>query len=94
MYEEEIREAIDNNKFVILFFHSESCKNCHKLEKILDKDFSDIKMIKINIANDMQITVKYSVMLLPTILIYKNKEIISSIIGNHDCIEYLKEIFL
>ena len=91
---EQINNCINNNKFVILFFYSDSCEHCIEMEKKITTNFGYIEMIRINIEKEKELAEKYSVLYIPTIIVLKDREIISIIVGSQDCIEYLNKIFM
>ena len=93
MHETEIEENIKIHEFVIVLFFANSCKYCKEVELKLVSNFPEIKIIKIDVGKNKDIALKYSVEFLPTILVFRKERIISHIVGNQDCINYLKEIF-
>jgi len=84
---------VEKNQYVIFFFFSDSCIHCSGMEERISDLFSNINMVKINVNEDKEQAKKYSVTEVPTIIIFKDREIISHIVGNCDCIEYLIKIF-
>ena len=69
---------------VVLDFYSDYCMPCKMLSKDLDeisKDFSDIKFEKLNINDNYELTEKYNVMTVPTLVMIKNNEFLASYIG-------------
>ena len=61
---------------VIVDFYSDSCIPCKKLNPILgnleDENEDKLKVFKVNVNFDMEITEKYSVMSTPTLILFKN----------------------
>jgi thioredoxin-like negative regulator of GroEL len=84
---------IENDQYVIFFFFSDTCIHCSEMEEKISEFFSNIKMVKINVSEDKEMAYKYSIKEVPAILVFKNRNIISSIVGNCDCIEYLEKVF-
>ena len=69
---------------VVLDFYSEFCMPCKMLSKDLDeisKDFSDMKFEKLDINENYELTEKYNVMSVPTLVILKNNQILASYTG-------------
>lgn len=69
---------------VVLDFYSEYCGPCKMLSKDLDelsKDFLDLKFEKLNINENYELTEKYNIMSVPTLVVLKNNQILASYIG-------------
>jgi len=69
---------------VVLDFYSESCMPCKMLSKDLEeisKEYSDIKFEKLNISENYELTEKYNIMSVPTLVMIKNNQILASYIG-------------
>lgn len=62
---------------VVLDFYSETCNPCKALARDLDeisKDF-DIKVEKLNIMDNYELTEKYNIRCVPTLVVLKDQEI-------------------
>ena len=70
---------------VFVDFWAEWCGPCRMVSPIveeLSKDFNDrVKFFKINVDNNSDIAAKYGVMSIPTLIIFKNGEIVEKLIG-------------
>lgn len=69
---------------LVLDFYSDSCMPCKMLSKDLEeisKDFLDIKFEKLNITENYELTEKYNIMSVPTLVMIKNNQILASYIG-------------
>ena len=73
------------NKPVLVDFWAEWCKPCVMISPILDEladEYSDrISFVKLDIEQSPKTAAKYRVMSMPTLIIFKNGEPVSNIIG-------------
>ena len=78
-------EVINSNKPVLIDFWAEWCGPCKEIGPILDEiadEMKDkIKVVKINIDENPNIPNKYGIQSIPTMLIFKKGEPISTKIG-------------
>lgn len=77
---EEIKELIENNQMILLYFGSSSCSVCSavkpKIEEIL-KDYPEIKSVQIDVEKSLDVSAAYNIFTIPAILVYiEGKEII------------------
>lgn len=73
-----------NNDIILIDFYADWCAPCKMLSNIIEEiseENKDINIYKLNIDENTECTKEYGINALPTILILKNKEIISKIIG-------------
>lgn len=70
----ELKQVIDSNKSVLVYFSAENCSVCEvlkpKIEKSFRKDLPKIKQIFINSELSKDITTNYNIFSNPTILIF------------------------
>ena len=81
---------------VLLDFYSDFCHPCKLLMKDLEeitRDLANLKIEKINITENYEMTEKYNVMSVPTLVILKNSEQTSYIgyRGKDDLKRFLQE---
>lgn len=82
---------------VLLDFYSEHCGPCRMLSRDLDdisKDYSDIEIKKLNIIDNYELTEKYNVMSVPTLVLIKDNTIKSSYVGykgRDDLVKFLED---
>lgn len=77
---ETIKELINNNKMLLLYFSNNTCGVCHvlkpKVEKLL-KNYPEIKSYQIDLEKSLEIAAEYSIFTIPAILVFiEGKEII------------------
>lgn len=70
---EEINELIDNNDMLLIYFGSNSCGVCTamrpKVEIMLEK-YPNIKSVKVETENSIELSAKYNVFTIPVIILY------------------------
>ena len=77
-YEELIKEGL-----VVADFYATWCGPCKMIGPVLE-DLSqelDIKVVKVDVDEHLEIAKQFGIMSVPTLLIYKNNEIIDKLIG-------------
>ena len=83
---EVIKEGI-----VVLDFYADWCGPCKMLGVELEafaKENTDVKIYKINVDNNPEIARNYGVMTIPTLVLYKNGEIVNKHIGYFTCDDF------
>ena len=82
---EEIEQEIEKPSSVILLdFYANWCGPCKKLTPILEElenEFTNITFIKINVDDLDELSEKYSITCMPTIIFIKDKETVHRIEG-------------
>ncbi len=71
---ENLNEII-KNELVLVDFYADWCGPCRMLGPIIDNlgnEVSDITIVKVNIDNNEDIATEYSIMTIPTLLLFKN----------------------
>ena len=90
----ELESIVNNNSKVVIDCYAPWCGPCKMLSPIIDElagEVNDTKFYKINIDENEEVTEKYSIMSIPTILYFKDKELKQQIVG-FKTKEELKEI--
>ena len=80
---EEKLEDILTDELTIIDFYADWCGPCQMLGEVLEKleEETKVKIIKINTDEHEELSRKFGVMSIPTIILYKNKEEIDKHIG-------------
>ena len=78
-------EVLESNKLTIVDFFANWCGPCRKLSPILEEVESElsekVKFTKINTDENISAAQKYQVSGLPTLLVFKNGEIVERMVG-------------
>ena len=87
---DNFNELIKNGD-ILVDFYAEWCGPCKMLAPILEKiDF--VEVIKINVDEFHELAQEYGVMSIPTLIAFRNGEIINKVIGLQD-LEEIKNMF-
>jgi thioredoxin 1 len=69
-------EVLTSDKAVLVDFWAEWCGPCHAvapvLEKIVEERRDELKLVKVNIDDEQALSVRYGVMSIPTMILFKD----------------------
>ena len=68
-------EVLDSDKTTIIDFYADWCGPCKMMSPIIDsiaEENNNIKVGKLNVDEAQNIAIKYNVMSIPTIIVFKN----------------------
>ena len=78
-------EVINTDKTTIVDFYADWCGPCKTMSPIIDKiaeeNVENIKVGKVNVDENQELAMKYNVMSIPTILVFKNGNLVKTFIG-------------
>ena len=78
-------EVINSNEIVLVDFYADWCGPCKMMSPIIDEiaeeNWKNVKVGKVNVDESQNLAVKYNVMSIPTIAIFKNGQISTSFVG-------------
>lgn len=80
-------EVLKSDKTVLIDFYADWCGPCKMMSPIIDQiaeEKSNIKVGKINIDENQDLAMKYDIMSIPTIVIFKNGKIGKTFVGVTD----------
>jgi thioredoxin 1 len=78
------QEVLQSDKTVLVDFWAAWCTPCKMLSPIVDQfdeEHQDIKVCKINIDDENELASRYSVMSIPTLLVFKGGEVVNKSVG-------------
>ena len=79
------REVLQSETPVLVDFWAEWCGPCHAvspvLEKIAEERKDELKLVKVNIDEEQGLSIKYGVMSIPTMILFKSGEPAAVAIG-------------
>lgn len=78
-------EVINNDKVAIVDFFADWCGPCRKLSPLMDEIELELgdkaKFTKINTDNNIELAQKYQISGIPTLLVFKNGELVERMVG-------------
>jgi len=78
-------EVLKSSEPVVVDFWAEWCPPCKMmspvLDKIADKFQGQLKVVKSNVDENQELAMRYGVMNLPTLLFFKNGEVVNQAVG-------------
>ena len=78
-------EVLRSDKAVLVDFWAEWCGPCHAvapvLEKIVEERPDELKLVKVNIDEEQGLSLRYGVMSIPTMILFKEGEPAAAAVG-------------
>lgn len=78
-------EVIDSPTPVLVDFWAEWCMPCRMLGPVIDEVAGDfqgkVKVAKVNVDTDKDLAAKYGIRGIPTVLVFKNGEVVERMVG-------------
>jgi len=79
------QEVLQSETPVLVDFWAEWCGPCHAvspvLEKIAEERKDELKLVKVNIDEEQGLSIRYGVMSIPTIILFKEGEPAAAAVG-------------
>ena len=82
--QENFKEVISSPKTVLVDFFASWCMPCRKMFSILEhveKQHSDTKFYKVDIDENEEIAKEFKIFSIPTVIAFKNGEIVDTSVG-------------
>lgn len=90
------QEVINSDKVIVVDFYADWCGPCKMMAPIIEEIAKELdgkaNVGKINVDDNQNLAVKYQVMSIPTIAIFKQGEVIQSFVGVTDKQEILDAV--
>lgn len=77
-------EVMETEKVVVIDFWATWCGPCKMMAPVVEevaKDYPDVKVCKVNVDEEPELSNAFKIVSIPTIVVIKNGEIIDSVIG-------------
>lgn len=77
-------EVMETEKVVVIDFWATWCGPCKMMAPVVEeiaKDYPDVKVCKVNVDEEPELSNAFKIASIPTIVVIKNGEIIDSVIG-------------
>lgn len=77
-------EVLKSDKTVLVDFWAVWCGPCRMLSPVVDQvaeEDPNIKVCKVNVDEEQQLAIKYGVMSIPTLLVFKGGELVNQSVG-------------
>lgn len=77
-------EVMKTEKVVVIDFWATWCGPCKMMTPVVEevaKDYPDVKVCKVNVDEEPELSNAFKIVSIPTIVVIKNGEIIDSVVG-------------
>lgn len=77
-------EVMETEKVVVIDFWATWCGPCKMMAPVVEevaKDYPDVKVCKVNVDEESELSNAFKIVSIPTIAVIKNGEIIDSVVG-------------
>ncbi len=81
---DELESILNNNSIVMLDCYAVWCGPCRMLSPLIDELASEVNNVcfaKANIDNNEELALKYNIMSIPTLLLFKDGNLVDKVIG-------------
>lgn len=95
-YEEFKTEVLESTETVLVDFWAAWCGPCQMLSPIIEnvaEELKDkVKVVKVNVDEAQEIAMKYNIVSIPTVVIFKAGQVVDTIIGFRQKEDYINAI--
>lgn len=89
-------EVLKSDKTVLIDFYADWCGPCRMMgpivEEIANIAGENVKVGKVNVDDNQELAVKFGIMSIPTLIIFKNGKPVESLIGVRDKAEIMGKL--
>lgn len=78
------KEVLKENGLVVVDFWATWCGPCKMIAPIieeLDKEMPNVKFVKVDVDNNLQIASQYKIVSIPTLKIFKDGSVVNTLVG-------------
>jgi len=79
--DETFKNEINTPNPVLVDFYADWCGPCRRLSPILEELSKDIKIVKVDVDKAEETSKEFGIMTIPTVMVFKDGEIISQKVG-------------
>ena len=81
-------EVLNSDKAVLIDFYADWCGPCKMMspivEEVAESLFGKVNVVKINVDEETELAIKYDVSSIPTFVLIKDGQVVTSIVGMRD----------
>ncbi|MCP9752426.1 thioredoxin [Ferruginibacter sp. HRS2-29] len=89
-------EVLESDKLTVIDFWAEWCGPCRAIGPVIEelaKDYEGtVKIGKVNVDNNPQVSMNYGITSIPAILFVKNGEVVDKLVGAQPKANFVKKI--